>query len=183
MTGWLSERLNAYGNENGFEVATVVWDGSSFKKWGSTKRLGGIIKEQSPDAIFVILGLNELFEANPEKNLRVPFDNIMAAIGDKPVLWVGPPSWPGQDKGAILNNWLEKELGEEHYFNSSGLKLPRQSATNPHPTKEGMMEWMDAVIDWIPAHAAVQLPGVKKPTGNQMARGDYFLYKRMKEQL
>ncbi len=183
MTGWLAERLNAYGNVNGFEVATVVWDGSSLKKWGSTKRLGSIIKEQAPDAVFISLGMNELFEANPEKNLIAPFDNIMAAIGDRPVLWVGPPSWPGQDKGAVLNNWLEKELGEGRYFKSSGLNLPRQSSTNPHPTREGMIKWMDAVVEWIPDHALVKLPDVKKPTGSQMSRGNYFLYKRMKEQL
>lgn len=183
MTGWLAERLNSYGNENGFEVATVVWDGSTIKKWGSTKRLSSIIHEQNPDAIFVSLGMNELFEANPEARLKGYLSNILEAIGNRPVLWVGPPSWPGHSQGEIFNNWLEKELGADSYFRSDKLKLPRQSATNPHPTRDGMVKWMDEVMEWIPEHAAFTLPGVKKPTETQMSRGKYFLYRRMKEQL
>lgn len=183
MTGWLAERLNSYGKENGFEVATVVWDGSTIKKWGSTKRFSSIIHEQNPDAVFVSLGMNELFEANPEARLKGSLSNILDAIGNRPVVWVGPPSWPGHSQGEIFNNWLEKELGSDSYFRSDKLKLPRQSATNPHPTREGMVKWMDAVMEWIPEHAALTLPGVKKPTETQMSRGKYFIYKRMKEQL
>ena len=44
MTGWLAERLESYGKQNGFEVSTVVWDGSTIKKWGSTPRLTSIIR-------------------------------------------------------------------------------------------------------------------------------------------
>ncbi|MDE6393335.1 MAG: SGNH/GDSL hydrolase family protein [Muribaculaceae bacterium] len=99
MTGWLAERLNAYGNENGFEVATVVWDGSTIRKWGSSPRLVSIIGQQDPDAIFISLGMNELFEADPEKRLRSSLDAITGAAGDIPVVWIGPPSWPGHDKG------------------------------------------------------------------------------------
>lgn len=183
MTGWLSERLNAYGIQNGFEVSTVVWDGSTISKWGSSSRLPGIISERNPDAIFISLGMNELFEADPERKLKNYVDDIIEAASGRPILWVGPPSWPGTNKGKILNDWLADELGEGQFFNSMSLELPRQGKRNPHPTKLGMQQWMDAVIEWMPAGAKIQLPGYEKPEGAQMSRGKSFIYKRMTEQL
>lgn len=183
MTGWLSERLNAYGNENGFEVSTIVWDGSTIQKWGNSPKLASIIKEQNPDAVFVSLGMNELFEAHPAARFSTSLSAIKHAVGDRPLLWVGPPSWPGYDKGKVMNDWLEKELGSDSFFRSSNLNLPRQSSKNPHPTKQGMIQWMDQVIEWIPEHSNIKLPGVQKPTSAQMLRGKYFVYKRIKENL
>lgn len=183
MTGWLSERLNAYGKENGFEVATVVWDGSTIKKWGSSPRLTSMITRQDPDAIFISLGMNELFEANPESQLRSRLEAIIGAAGDIPVIWIGPPSWPGHNKGETLNKWLADNLGEGHFYRSFDLTLPRQSKTNPHPTREGMIKWMDSAVEWIQKDGAVRLPGIKKPAGEQMSRGKTFIYKRMKESL
>ena len=165
MTGWLAERLEAYGKQNGFEVSTVVWDGSTIKKWGSTPRLTSIIREQDPDAIFVSLGMNELFEANPETRLRTSVDAITGAAGE------------------VLDNWLAERLGDGHYFSSFDLKLPRQSARNPHPTRAGMMTWMDEVVEWVQKEGAVRLPDANKPVGEQMTRGKTFIYKRMKETL
>lgn len=183
MTGWLSERLNAYGEENGFEVATVVWDGSTITKWGNSSKLSAIVNEQDPDAVFISLGMNELFEPRPAQKLKTAVDHIKEAAGTRPILWVGPPSWPGHDKGKVLNDWLESELGEDSFFRSSDLKLPRQSAKNPHPTRAGMVEWMDSIVTWMPGHAAVVLPGISKPEGVKMSRGKSFVYKRMKETL
>ncbi len=183
MTGWLSERLNAYGQENGFEVSTIVWDGSTISKWASSEKLHSIIEEDKPDAIFVSLGMNELFEANPELKLKKPVEKLKLVFGDTPFLWIGPPSWPGQNKGEVMNNWLEEELGNESFFRSFDLKLPRQSSKNPHPTREGMIEWMDTIVKWMPEHAEIKLPGINKPEGNAMSRGKSFVYKRMKENL
>lgn len=184
MTGWLSERLNAYGEENGFDVSTIVWDGSTISKWGNSSKLESIINAQDPDAVFISLGMNELFEPRPELKLKNPVAKIRTAIGDRPFLWVGPPSWPGHDdKGKILNDWLESELGHDSYFRSSGLKLQRQSAKNPHPTREGIIQWMDSVVRWMPQHSDIDLPGINPPAAGKMSRGKSFVYKRMKETL
>lgn len=183
MTGWLSERLNAYGEENGFEVSTVVWDGSTITKWGNSSKLSTIVNEQDPDALLISLGMNELFELRPEQKLKTAVENIKSAAGTRPILWVGPPSWPGHEEGKVLNDWLESELGEDSFFRSSDLNLQRQSAKNPHPTRAGMVEWMDSVVTWIPDHAAIVLPGINKPEGAKMSRGKSFVYKRMKETL
>lgn len=183
MTGWLSERLNAYGNKNGFEVATVVWDGSTIQKWGNSPRLATIIRQQNPDAVMLCLGMNELFEKNPETRLKSAFTKIIDAIGDRPLLWIGPPSWPGHSEGKVLNDWLERQLGEDSFFNSSELNLERQSKTNPHPSKTGIIKWMDSVADWIPLHSRLDFESLDNPGPSQMSRGKYFIYKRMKETL
>lgn len=184
MTGWLSERLNAYGERNGFEVSTVVWDGSTISKWGNSPKLESLIASQNPDAVLVSLGMNELFETRPEAKLKTAVEKIKAAVGSRPLLWVGPPSWPGhENKGKVLNDWLESELGPNAYFRSSGLKLKRQSPTNPHPTRDGIIQWMDSVVRWIPANSDIILPGLASPEGSKMSRGRNFVYKRMKETL
>lgn len=180
MTGWLSERLAAYGRENGFDVATVIWDGSTISKW-SNANISKYINSEKPDAVFLSLGMNELFESNPEARLHTPVGRLMKLIGDTPFLWIGPPSWPQHDKGSVLDQWLANRLGKENYFSSFNLKLPRQSKSNPHPTKEGMMQWMDAIIKWIPSNSNLNFNSLTLPSGQQMVRGKTFIYKRMKE--
>ncbi len=183
MTGWMAERLNAYGQKNGFEVATIVWDGSTLKKWGSTANLKSKIDAQQPDAIFVSLGLNELFEANPEARLGGSLKTILNAFGDTPYLWIGPPTWPGHKEGANFNRWMTDKLGADHYFRSDHLQLERQSKSNPHPSRKGIIQWMDEVVQWIPANTALNFQSLDKPGAAEMSRGKVFIYKRMKESL
>ncbi len=82
MTGWMAERLNAYGRANGFEVATVVWDGSTIRKWADSPRLSSLIRQQDPDAVFVSLGMNELLEKNPRTRLESSMTKLKKAFGD-----------------------------------------------------------------------------------------------------
>lgn len=181
MTGWLSEALNGYGKENGFEVATVVWDGSTMQKWANSPKLKQLIDDQDPDAVFISLGMNSLFDPKPA-HLAPYVTKIKQAVGDRGLVWVGPPSWPGQKKGTVLTDWLADQLGSRHFFNSFNLQLPRQSARNPHPTRDGMIKWVDALVEWLP-NSDLEFPGLKKPSGQRLVRGKTFIYKRMKETL
>lgn len=183
MTGWMAERLNAYGDINGFEVATIVWDGSTLSKWSNSRNLKKIIDEQNPDAIMVSLGMNEMFENRPEARYKSSLNTITSAFGDRPFLWIGPPKWPGHSEGEIFSNWLASHLGERNYFRSLDLDLPRQSKTNPHPTRQGIEEWIDRIVEWIPENSNIILPGTEKPAKGKMTRGNTFIYKRMKETL
>lgn len=183
MTGWMAERLNAYGQKNGFEVATIVWDGSTIRKWGASPKLASQIKAQKPDAIFVSLGLNELFEPNPESRLGSSLKTMMNAFGDTPYLWIGPPSWPGHKEGATFNKWMQDKLGSERYFKSYDLQLERQSKSNPHPSRSGIIKWMDEVIKWIPGNTGLNFESLDSPGATEMSRGKVFIYKRMKESL
>lgn len=183
MTGWMAERLNAYGVRDGFEVATVVWDGSTIRKWGASPRLAQIVAEQKPDVVFISLGMNELFERNPQKTLGESLDHIIAAMGDTPYIWIGPPSWPGHDDGRVLVDWLASRLGPHRFFNSFNLELARQSRTNPHPSRAGIIEWVDDFVTWLPDNSGLSFPPLIAPAPDAMSRGKVFIYKRMKEQL
>ena len=46
-----------------------------------------------------------------------------------------------------------------------------------------MIDWVDAIVDWIPEHASFALPGYEKPSAQKMVRPKTFIYKRMKESL
>ena len=182
MTGWMAERLNAYGDDNDFEVATIVWDGSTLSKWAETPDLAEIIAEQNPDAIIISLGMNEMFESQPSR-FQPELEQIIAAFGDTPFLWIGPPSWPGHTQGEIFDAWLAENLGEGNYFSSLQLDLPRQSKNNPHPTRQGIEKWIDDVVVWMPEHSNISLPVVNTPEEGKMSRGKTFIYKRMNEKL
>ena len=185
MTGWLGERMNAYGVENGYDVATIVWDGSTIRKWGSkSARLQEYVDKLQPDVIFISLGLNELAERNPQSQLASSLKSILKAAGDVPVIWVGPPSWPGKSFGETLDTWLAGQLGNGHYYSSLDLTLARQSKTNPHPSRAGIDKWVDTLMLWLPEHGAVALPGYAVPPASKAhSRGKTFIYRRMKESL
>lgn len=182
MTGWLAERLTAYGQANGFDVATVVWDGSTIGKWAGASKLHSIVEKANPDAVFISLGLNELFEAHPAR-LQQNVAKITSACGNRPFVWIGPPSWPGHDKGEALNAWLEKTLPQGSFFRSFDMQLPRQSRTNPHPTRQGCNEWMDSILQWLPESGSFKLSLDVRPDDGKIARGKEFRYVRMKEAL
>lgn len=181
MTGWMAERLQAYGEKNGFEVATLIWDGATIKKYGNnTEKLKKYIASANPDAVVVCLGLNEMGSPNPEAQFGGALSKVRSAIGNIPVIWVGPCTWPSKPKlGPSFDNWLKTSLGTEHYYSSLGLTLPRQSKTNPHPTREGMNLWADHLVDWIEAgHAAVRLPGYAAPVKG-FSRPRNYTYRKM----
>lgn len=181
MAGWLGERLAAYGAQNGFEVSTVIWDGSTIKKWSDSKGFRNILAKENPDAVMICLGMNDLFRPNPEKSYGTALNHILEAVGDRPLLWIGPPSWPGTKHTDTLTPWLSKRLGPKKYFQSKTLNLQRQSKTNPHPTKAASSAWMDEIVKWIPAHSEISFKSLEKPSGKQMTRGKTYIYKRMKE--
>ena len=183
MTGWMAERLNAYGEINGFEVATVVWDGSTISKWASSPALSKIIYEQKPDAIIVSLGMNEMFETRPEARLKNSVDTLVSSFGNLPFLWIGPPSWPGHSEGEVFNAWMQKELGQQKYFRSFNLDLSRQSKSNPHPSRAGIEEWVDEVVEWIPLNSELNFHSLSAPEKGKVSRGETFIYKRMNENL
>lgn len=179
MTGWMAERIDAYGKENGFETATVVWDGSTIKKWAANEnRLKQIIAKEKPDHIIVSLGMNEMFITKPA-TLEAQIDKIIAEIGDIPYTWVGPPTWPGKGHGKIMTDWMQEKLGD-NFYNSFGLTLPRQSKSNPHPTRTGMCTWADHVMKHVEDSRHITLT---TPATGKMSRPGSYTYKKMKDSL
>lgn len=185
QTGWMGERLTAYGAENGFEVATITWDGSTPQKWAKSGKLASIVAREKPDLVMVQLGMNALLERNPQAAMGPSVAAIQKAIGDIPYVWIGPLEWPGKGKGETLVNWLAKTVNassEGHFFNSSNLKIPRQSSTNPHPTRDGAALLVDKIVEWLPS-TGLNFTSLHKPVKTQMKRGSTFIYKKMNQSL
>lgn len=185
QTGWMGERLTAYGAENGFEVATITWDGATPQKWAKSGKLPGFIAKYKPDVVFINLGMNALLERNPQATLGSSMETIKKAIGDLPFVWIGPLEWPGKGKGETLVNWLHKNVESSangHFYNASNEQLPRQSKTNPHPTREGAATLIDHVVNWLPS-TGITFPSLRKPSAEQMKRGKVFIYRRMNQSL
>ena len=180
-TGRLGERLNAWGQLNGFEVATVCWDGSTFQKWAESPNLPEIIEEFQPDAIFISLGANGLGVKDPEKKIREDYEKIKQTIGDIPTVWIGPPTWTDKTTGEILCEWMAETIGPTNYFRSFDLDLERTSRKNAHPSKAGSEVWMDTVIEWLELQGPFSLPDYQEPEEGEMIKSDFYIYKRMKE--
>lgn len=182
MTGWLAERINAHAQKNGYVVETVVWDGATIAKYANNSKFAGFIKQHDPDGVVVCLGMNEMLGHDFENRLKPTLDKFVSAIGNRSLLWVGPPSWPGKGTGKEFNDFMVKHLGAQHYIVNTHLNLPRQSKTNPHPTRSGMNIIGDAVIEFNEKHNTINLPGYVKPGAGEASRSKVYIYKKMKEQ-
>lgn len=170
MTILVANRLAAYGEKNGYEVASVTWDGSSSISWSSCDTLENYIARYRPDFIMVTLGSNELFLKNFDK--RKPFvEKLIAKIGDIPFVWIGPPNWK-EDVG--FNAMMRSTLPRGTFFDSNGLDLPR-GADRIHPTPRGGIIWTDSIMRWIagtphPILAEAPSPGI----GTRSHHSHYF---------
>ena len=185
MTGWLAERMEAYGQKNNFEVTTIVWDGSTLPKWVNTGKLPSFIAQYKPDVVMICLGLNEMLVKDPAAHMTAPLQKLEKQLGNTPFVWIGPPVWPGKGTGEAFNNWMAAHMGPHgHYFNSQSQKLARQSASNPHPTRAACSQWMDAIMHHLPAYNMGFPTTIHAPaSATDMKRGKVFIYRRMKQTL
>lgn len=149
MLEGLSPRLAAYCKENGHKLYTVIWYSSTTEIWGRCDTLSTFIRRWKPDYVVACLGANELFVRDIEKKRQQPFNHIMQQIGDRPLLWIGPPNWK-EDTG--INNFLASRLPQGAFFLSNGMSFDRKS-DGAHPTAASSVAWMDSVVRWMPAHS------------------------------
>lgn len=150
MLEGLSPRLAAYCNENGHTLYTVIWYSSTTQVWGDCDTLSTFIHRFKPDYIIACLGANELFVRDIAKKREKPLAHLLGEIGDRPLLWIGPPNWK-EDTG--INDFLKNNLDEGQFFLSNGMTFKRKS-DGAHPTAESAAEWMDSVIRWMPQNCA-----------------------------
>lgn len=148
MTVLIARRLAAYGQQNGFKVHSITWDGSSTIAWANLDTLNKYIPEFKPDFFFVSLGGNELFLKDVDS--RIPhIKKIIDRFEGKPFVWVGPPNWK-EDFG--YNDMLERTLPKGTFFKSDGIPLDR-GPDHIHPTPKAGGLWTDSIMRWM-AHSA-----------------------------
>ena len=136
---WLQKKVEAVGGRfiNGQERSSTIvfWQGSG--------KLREKLALYRPDLVFIALGSNEIFMANPET--RAPLIRQMVEeIGARPAFWIGPPSWK-PDKGLV--RVIEENFQAGHFYNSNSLVVPR-APDGKHPTAQGYKTWTDLVWDW-----------------------------------
>ncbi len=148
MLEGLSPRLADYCKRNGHRLYTVIWYSSTTEVWGRCDTLSTFIRQYEPDYIFACLGANELF-VRDIKTKRAPYlEHILSEIGDRPLLWIGPPNWK-DDTG--INELLEERLEEGTFFLTNGMTFQRKR-DGAHPTSASAAQWMDSIVRWMPDH-------------------------------
>jgi lysophospholipase L1-like esterase len=136
---YLQKKVEAAGGRfiNGQErSSTIVW-------WQGSGKLRALLGQHQPDIVFIALGSNEIFLAQPE--LRAPLiKEMVAELGKRPAFWVGPPSWK-PDTGLV--HVIDENFQSGHFYNSNDLKVPR-AADGKHPTAQGYQHWTELIWNW-----------------------------------
>lgn len=145
MLEGLSPRLAAYAEKNGHRLYTVIWYGSSTKKWGESHRITSYKKRFKPDYVIVCIGGNELFIRNIVRDRAKYVDTMISEIGDIPNVWIVSAELK-DDTG--INRLLQEKVGDGRFFLSRNLKFDR-AKDGAHPTREASAKWMDTIASWI----------------------------------
>jgi hypothetical protein len=137
---------------------------SSFTvSWASKMEL--VIASTQPDLVIINLGANEMSNTDPPTHAHA-VRRIVKSIGDRPCVWVSPPSWR-KDTGIL--DVIRENSAPCRFFDSDELvkeAIPRQS-DKIHPNTEGGAIWAAAFWKWLheqraPAEPAAE--GAKKPS-------------------
>jgi len=144
MAEGLVRRMADYAQENGHELANVVWYNSTTQLWANSDTLQYFINRYQPTFIMACIGGNEQFLKNPDEKEKY-IHKIIGTFGETPFVWIGVPSWKG-DTG--FNNMVRKCVGDRQYFDSRKLTLKRGS-DHVHPTFGAASQWMDSIAVWM----------------------------------
>lgn len=142
----LALRLAAYAAQNGHTIHSINWDSSTTKKWADSDTLKFFLKKYDVDFVVIALGANEMYTKNADA-LKPNVKKILADIGDRPYIWIGPPDLKGNT--GKFEQLLESTCHPGTFFKSTGITLKRRS-DNIHPTKEAAAFLMDSVARWMP---------------------------------
>ena len=156
MAEGLVRRMADYAQENGYDLARVIWYNSTTRLWAKSDTLQHYIRKYRPTFFMVCLGGNEQFLKMPQER-EAYVREIINRMEGKPFVWIGIPTWKG-DTG--FNNMVLQCVGEERYFNSRRLTLKRGS-DRVHPTFGASSQWMDSIAVWMKDRYPIQM---QKPT-------------------
>ena len=152
MAEGLVRRMADYAQENGYDLARVIWYNSTTKLWATSDTLQHYIHKYRPTLFMVCLGGNEQFLKAPQER-DVFIRQIISRMEGKPFVWIGIPTWKG-DTG--FNNMVQQCVGKERYFDSRHLTLKRGS-DRVHPTFGAASLWMDSIASWMQNQHSIKM--------------------------
>ena len=145
MIEGLSMRFADYARENGHQLFTVCWYGSTTTGWAhNLDTLQSFLRWSEADYVVVSLGGNEL-KVKDLENRAENITLIQRALGSRPTIWVAPPSWV---KDPTITEVIRGVVGDKRYFDSTRLTYTRGS-DKMHPTFGSASRWMDSIAVWM----------------------------------
>lgn len=143
----LSPRIAAYAEENGHQMNTVIWYGSSTEVWATSGRAKECIQKYRPDYIIISLGGNELFVNDIIARRTKYVRQIVAEFADIPYVWIGPPNWK-KDTG--INKMIQSVVPKGNFYLSYTPDQHYERAKDgAHPTPASAAKWADRICKWI----------------------------------
>lgn len=143
----LSPRIAAYAEENGHQMNTVIWYGSSTEVWATSGRAKECIQKYRPDYIIISLGGNELFVNDIIARRTKYVKQIVAELADIPYVWIGPPNWK-KDTG--INKMIQSVVPKGNFYLSYTPDQHYERAKDgAHPTPASAAKWADRICKWI----------------------------------
>lgn len=143
----LSPRIAAYAEENGHQMTTVIWYGSSTEVWATSGRAKECIQKYRPDYIIISLGGNELFVNDIIARRTKYVKQIVAEFADIPYVWIGPPNWK-KDTG--INKMIQSVVPKGNFYLSYTPDQHYERAKDgAHPTPASAAKWADRICKWI----------------------------------
>lgn len=136
-----AQRLEALVKARGGTLAHDAWVSSTTTSWSKGDRLDALLARHQPDVVIVALGANEVSLPAPEavaQRIRA----IVAKLGARPCVWVGPPIWKGETGIVGVERANAAPCG---FFDSGGVVVER-ARDGIHPTAKGGRDWAEAVF-------------------------------------
>jgi len=106
-----------------------------------------LVSNTQPDLVIVNLGANEFSNTDPPAHAPA-VRRIVKAIGNRPCVWVSPPSWR-KDTG--ITQVIRQNSAPCRFFDSDALvktPIPRQS-DKIHPSEAGGAIWAEVFWSWL----------------------------------
>lgn len=159
MVEGLSMRFSDYAVENGHQLYSVCWYGSSIHAWASaTDSIENMLAWARPDYVVVSLGGNELRARDLDRR-REDICKIQSLLDSLPTVWIAPPSWV---RNPTITGVIEQAVGTKRYFDSTRLSYTRGS-DNMHPTFGSSARWMDSIAVWLSSPSTAHPIVMDKP--------------------
>ncbi len=116
------------------------WASSKLRDWVESMRLPNMMFAKRPDAVFIVLGTNEVHYKAP--HMAEDVRALVARLGTTPCVLLGPPVW---DYQAGIVDALRDNAGHCAFVDATNLKIRRQK-DGIHPSLEGGKAWTDAIF-------------------------------------
>lgn len=118
-------------------------------EWAGEKMgLRQLLAQYDPDLVIVSLGGNEVEIVDPTRRIK-PIKRLVAAIGERPCVWVGTPRWKKLKHTGLME--VIRDNSAPCRFVDSDLLVPDLETLKDgvHPTMPERKRWADRMIQWL----------------------------------